>query len=200
MLSSVIPYSSCPQSLNIRVSSSEPALCIRWPKDWSFSFSISPSNEYLGLMSFGIDSFDLLDTQGTQKYHCAYLSSVQFSSVTQSCPTLCNPMDYVISGFLILYHLPELAQTHVHWVSSAIQPWHPLSPHSPSALSLSQHQGLFKWVGFAHQVAKELELQHWSFQWIYFSYIPCVYVDVFLIYTYNINPLLVYVLWIPSYR
>ena len=114
--------------------------------------------------------------------------------------TLCNPMDYVISGFPVLYHLPELAQTHVHWVSSAIQPWHPLSPHSPSALSLSQHQGLFKWVGFAHQVAKELELQHRSFQWIYFSYIPCVYVDVFLIYTYNINPLLVYVLWIPSYR
>ena len=128
----------------IRVLSSEPALCIRWPKDWSFSFSISPSNEYLGLMSFGIDSFDLLDTQGTQKYHCAYLSSVQFSSVTQSCPTLCNPMNRSTPGLPVHYQLPEFTHTHVHRVSDAIQTSHPLSSPSPPALNRPQHQGLFK--------------------------------------------------------
>ena len=77
--SSVVPFSSCPQSLPASVFSNESTLHMRWPKYGSFSFSISPSNEYSGLISFGIDSFDLLDTQGTQKYHCAYLSSVQFS-------------------------------------------------------------------------------------------------------------------------
>ena len=61
---------------------------------------------------------------------------------------------------------PELAQTHVHWVSDALQPSHPLLPPSPPALSLSQHQGLFQWVSFWHQVVKGLEfqLQHLSFQ------------------------------------
>ena len=57
---------------------------------------------------------------------------IQFSSVTQPCPTLCNPMNCSTPGFLVLHHLPELAQTHVHWVSDAIQPSHPLSPTSPS--------------------------------------------------------------------
>ena len=64
---------------------------------------------------------------------------------------------------------PRVAQTHVHWVSDAIQPAHPvLSPSSP-AFSLSQHQGLFKWVSSSHQVAKVLEfqLQHQSFQWVF---------------------------------
>ena len=62
-------------------------------------------------------------------------------SVTQSRPTLCNPMDYSTPGLPVLHHLPELTQTHVHWLGDVIQPSHPLSP--PSALSLSQHQGLF---------------------------------------------------------
>ena len=59
----------------------------------------------------------------------------------------------------VLHYLPEFAQTHVHWVSDAIQPSHPLSPPSPLALNISQHQGLFQWVGFLNQVAKVLELQ-----------------------------------------
>ena len=62
-------------------------------------------------------------------------------------------------GFPILHYLPEFAQTHVHWVSDAIQPSHPLSLPSPPALSLFQHQGLFQWVDSLHQVAKVLELQ-----------------------------------------
>ena len=59
-------------------------------------------------------------------------------SVTQSCLTLCNPMDCSMSGFIHLHHLTELAQTHVHWVCDAIQPSHPLSSVSPPAFNLSQ--------------------------------------------------------------
>ena len=62
-------------------------------------------------------------------------------SVAQSCPTLCNPMDCRVPGFPVLHYLPEFALTHVHWVSDAIQPSHPLSPSSPLAFKLSQHQG-----------------------------------------------------------
>ena len=83
----------------------------------------------------------------------------QFSSVTQSCLTLCNPLDCSAPGFPVFHYLPEFAQTHVHWVSDAIQPSHPLSPPSPPALSLSHHQGLFQWVSSSHEVAKVLEFQ-----------------------------------------
>ena len=95
--------------------------------------------------------------------------SVQFSSVTQSCPTLCDPMNCSTPGLPVQNQLPESTQTHVHWVSDAIQPSHPLSSPSPPALNLSQHQGLFKWVSSSHQVAKVLEfqLQYQSFQWIF---------------------------------
>ena len=62
-------------------------------------------------------------------------------------------------GFPVQYQLPELTQTHVHWVSDAIQPSYPLSSPSPPALNLSQHQGLFKWISSSHQVAKVLEFQ-----------------------------------------
>ena len=80
-------------------------------------------------------------------------------SVTQSCPTLCNPMDCSMPGFPALHNLPEFAQTHVHWASDALQPSHPLPPSSPFAFNLSQQQGLFQWVSSSHQVAKVLELQ-----------------------------------------
>ena len=65
-----------------------------------------------------------------------------FSSVAQSCPTLCDPMDCTTPGFPVHHQLPELTQTHVHRVNDAIQPSHPLSAPSPAAFSLSQHQGL----------------------------------------------------------
>ena len=67
-----------------------------------------------------------------------------YCSIAKLCPTLYKPMDCSTPGFPVLHHLPELAQTHVHRVSDAIQPSHPLSPPSPPALSLSQHQGLFQ--------------------------------------------------------
>ena len=89
-------------------------------------------------------------------------------SVTQSRPTLCYPMDRSTPGFPVLHYLPECAQAHVHWVSDAIQPSHPLSPPSPPALNLSQHQSLLQWISSLHQVAKvlELQLQHQFFPWI----------------------------------
>ena len=69
---------------------------------------------------------------------------VQFSSVAQPCPTLCDPMDRGTPGLPVHHQLPELAQTHVHGVGDAIQPSQPLSSPSPPAPNLSQHQGLFR--------------------------------------------------------
>ena len=83
----------------------------------------------------------------------------QFSSVVQSCPTRCDIMDWSTPGFPVHHHLLELAQAHVYWVGDAIQPSHPLSPPSPPAFNLAQHQGLFQWVSSSHQVAKVLEFQ-----------------------------------------
>ena len=83
--------------------------------------------------------------------------STLFSSVAQSFPTLCDPMDCSMPGFPVHHQLPELTQTHVHRLGDAIQPSHSLLFPSP-AFSLSQHQGLFQWVSFLHQVPK-----HWSF-------------------------------------
>ena len=92
-------------------------------------------------------------------------------SVAKSCPTLWDPMDCSTPGFPVLHLLLELAQTHVHWVSDATEPSHPLSAPSPPTFNLSQHQGLFQCVGPSHQVAKilELQLQHHSFQWIFMT-------------------------------
>ena len=90
-------------------------------------------------------------------------------SVSKSCLTLCNPMDCSMPGFLIHRQLPELAQTHVPWVSDAIQPSCPLLSPFPPTFYISQHQGLFQWVSSSHQVAKvlELQLQYQSFRWIF---------------------------------
>ena len=77
----------------------------------------------------------------------------QFSSVAQLCLTLWDPMACSTPGFPVHHQLLELAQTHVHWVSDAIQPSHPLSSPSPPAFRLSLHQGLFHWVRSSHQVA-----------------------------------------------
>ena len=80
-------------------------------------------------------------------------------SVAKSCPTLCDPIYCSMPDFCVLHYLPEFAQIHVHWVGDAIQPSHPLWFPSPPALTLSQHQGFFQWVGCSHQVASVLELQ-----------------------------------------
>ena len=85
-------------------------------------------------------------------------------SVTQSCPTLCNPMDCSKADLPVHHQLPEFTQTHVHWVGDDMQPSHPLLSPSPPTFNLSQHRGLFQWVSSSHQVAKLLEFQHHSFQ------------------------------------
>ena len=90
--------------------------------------------------------------------------SVQFSSVAQSCPTLCDPVNHSTPGLPVHHYLPEFTQTHVHWVGDAIQPSHPLSSPSPPASNPSQHQSLFQWVNSCMRWPK-----YWSFS---FSIIP----------------------------
>ena len=128
--SSVVPFSSCPQSL--------------------------PASE----------SFPMSKLLHVNLYTKQKQSSVQFSSVTQSWPTLCDPMNCSTPGLPVHHQIPEFAQTHVHRVSDAIQPSHPLSSPSPPAPNPSQYQSLFQWVSSSHEVAKVLEfqLQHHSFQ------------------------------------
>ena len=93
-------------------------------------------------------------THTSQSLSC----SCSFSLVAQLCPTLWDPMECSTLGFPVQHQVPELAQTHVHWVGDAIQRSHPLSSPSSPALNLFQHQGLFQWVGSSHQVPK-----YWSF-------------------------------------
>ena len=90
----------------------------------------------------------------------------QFSSVAQSCPALCEPMNRSTPGLPVYHQLPEFTQTHVHQVGDAIQPSYVLSSPSPPDPNPSQHQGLLQPVNSSHEVAKVLEfqLQHQSFQ------------------------------------
>ena len=99
-----------------------------------------------------------LSHQGSSRY-------IQFSSVAQLCPTLCDPIDCSTPGVPIHHQLPEPTQTHVHHIGDIIQLSHPLSSPSPPTFNLSQHQGLFRWVSSSHQMAKvfEFQLQHQSF-------------------------------------
>ena len=98
---------------------------------------------------------------------CNAGSSIQFSSVAQSCPTFCDPMNPNTPGLPVHHQLPEFIQTHVHRVSDAIQPSHSLLSPSPPDLNPSQNQGLFQGISSSHQVLKllEFQLQHQSFQW-----------------------------------
>ena len=97
--------------------------------------------------------------EGVWKMNLKFSKEVQFSSISQSCPTLCNPMKSSTPGLPVHYKLLEFTQTHVHRVGDAVQPSHPLSYPSPPAPNPSQHQGLFQWVNSSHEVAKGLEFQ-----------------------------------------
>ena len=128
---------------SIRVFSNESAFPIRWPKDWSFSFNISPSREHPQLIYFRMDWLDVLAVQGTLK------SLLQHHSSKASI-LLCSAF------FIVQLSHPYMnTQTHIHQVSDAIQPSHPLSYPSP-VLNPSQQQGLFQWVSSSHEVAKVL--------------------------------------------
>ena len=109
----------------------------------------------IGLEHIGVqESKDTLKDVGKDWRHWL----VQFSSIAQLCPTFCNPMDCSTPGLPVHHQFPEFIQTHVHWVSDAIQSSHPLSTPSSPSFNLSQHQGLFQWVSSLHQVAKVYEL------------------------------------------
>ena len=104
-------------------------------------------------MSYGIcRAQHTLKTQDT--LYCCLVT--QFSSVAQSCPTLCNPTNRSTPGLPVHHQLPEFTQTHVHQVTDAIQPSHLLSSPSPPAPNPSQHQSLSQWVNSLHKVAKVL--------------------------------------------
>ena len=137
------------------------------PNDRSTEEWIGTERQLLNVIV--INLFSLLSESTLLCLPLCYWNWTQFSSVAQSCPTLCYPMDSSTPVFPVLRYLPEFAQTQVHWISDALQPSHPLSSPSPPALNLSQHQGLFKWVSFFHQVAKilQFQLQHQSFQWVF---------------------------------
>ena len=95
---------------SIRVFSNESVLHIRWPKYWSFSFSIIPSKEISGLISFRMDWWVASNNKGIFLIHATYSSCL----VAKSCPTLCDPMDCSLPGLPVHHQLPELTQTHVH--------------------------------------------------------------------------------------
>ena len=118
-----------------------------------------------GVRSLGVNTTFIIQCVSVASLTCSWVFNTwrcllpQFSSVTQSCPTLCDAMDCSMPGFPILHYLPEFAKTHVHGVIDAIQPFHLLSIPSPPAFNLSQHKGLFQWVSSSYHVAKVLMLQ-----------------------------------------
>ena len=146
---------------SIKVFSSESAVHLRWPKYWSFSFSISPSNEYLGWISFRIDWFDLLAVQGLSRvfsntrvwkdqFFRAQLSLLSNSLWPHGLQHARDPCPSPSPG--VCSNPCPMSQWCHPTITSSVYP-------SPLALSLSQHQGLFQWVSSSYQVAKILELQ-----------------------------------------
>ena len=139
-----------PKILLVRVEV-RPRLTRAW-SDWlRYSWHFHPFCVFLSVLSQG----------------CSSSRSPLIGSVTQSCLTLCSPMDCSTPGLPVHHQLPEPTQTHVHSVSDAIQPSHSRSSPFPPVFNFSQHQGLFQWTGSSHQVAKVLEFQlkHQSFHW-----------------------------------
>ena len=115
-----------------------------------------PSAAVMGLHWVAVTWAQSIDMLGNATSSSA---SDQIRSVAQSCPTLCNPMNRSTPGLPVHHQLLEFTETHIHWVSDAIQPSHPLSSPSPPASNPSQHQGLFQWINTSHEVAKVLEFQ-----------------------------------------
>ena len=135
-------------------------LCLFWRNPGSphgYQMVISPSQ---------LQSHPLWEKSSNSRSRAPYPIAC---SIAKLCPTFCDPIDCSTPDFPVFHYLLEIAHIHVHWVSDAIQPSHPLSSLFPPAFNLPQHQGLFQWIGSLHQVAEvlELQLQHLSFQWIF---------------------------------
>ena len=129
-------------SPSIKIFPSELTLYIKWPNYLSFSFSITPSNEYLGLNIWYI-KYLILGKRLMSKKTKIMVSDPIYYSVIQLCLTLCQPMDCSMPGFPDFHHLQELTQIHVYWVSDALQTSHSFSSPSPPSFNLSQSQGLY---------------------------------------------------------
>ena len=159
------PLGSCPC---LTVDSPHKGLCTFTWLTPSFSSLAICSNITTSKQSFPVSH---TTSPSTGNPSTLYFSLVTIFTVQFNCSevSICDPMDCSTPGFPLHHQLPELTQTHVHWVGNAIQPSHPLSSPSPPTFNLSQHQGLFQWVSSSYQVAKVLEfqLQHQSFQWIF---------------------------------
>ena len=137
----------------------------------TFLFGFCSSDHFLSLLCLDLFLYhfasDLLTSCSECLSHFFLFILPQFSSVVQSWLTLCDPMECSTPGLPVHHQLPEFTQTHVHWVSNAIQTSHPLLSPSLPTFSVSQHQNLFKWVSSSHQVVEilEFQLQYQSFQW-----------------------------------
>ena len=134
-------------------------ICIETNENWKHD-NPKPMGFSKSCAKGKVHSNTSLSQETTEKSH-------QFNWVAHSCLTLCNPMNFSMSGLPVHHQLPEFTQTHVHRLGDAIQPSHPLSSSSPPAPNPSQQQGLFQWVSSLHELAKVLafQLQHQSFQW-----------------------------------
>ena len=151
-------------SANFSIPDFSSFMCLKNESDWKLNnriikdgITISDSNSSWFFTTILSNSTYLLQSMSLFWSYNQYL--VQFSSVTQSHPTLCDPMNHSTPGLPVHHQLPEFTQTHVHRVCDAIQPSHPRSSPSPHALNPSQHQSLFQWVNSSHEVAKVLEFQ-----------------------------------------
>ena len=144
----------------------EPTFLCPWSPRFFFSHPLSSWSNICGRIPLVLLLGDRVDFISQNWYCCSTLLLLFSRSVMSDSWHLHGLQHARLSD---LHYLPELSQTHVHWISDAIQPSHPPPPSSPPALNLAQHQSLFPWVTFSHQVAKglELQLQHLSFQWIF---------------------------------
>ena len=131
--------------------------CIYVDASFSIHFTLSSLTVFTSLISISVSPF----IPANRFIFTIYIDSTSdhIRSVSQSCLTLCDPMNRGMPGLHVHHQLPEFTQTHVHRVSDAIQPTHPLSSPSPPAPNPSQHQSLFQWVSSSHEVAKVLEFQ-----------------------------------------
>ena len=148
-------FASGGQSIGVSASTSVlPMNTQNWfPLGWTGWISLQFKGLSRVFSNITVQKHQFFSTQ-LSLYSNSHMHTCQFSSVAQSCPTLCDPMNCSMPGLSVHHQLPESTQTHVHWVGDAIQPSYPLSSPSPPAFNLSQHQGLFQWVSSSHQVAK----------------------------------------------
>ena len=123
---------------------------------WSFPFHQRTDDVYVWYMPIGISRISL---KKNSNFGMIYIKHFQFSSVAQSCLIVCDPMNRSTPGLPVHHQFPDFTQTHIHRVSDAIQPSHPLPSPSPPAVNPSQHQSLFQWVNSLHEVSKVLEFQ-----------------------------------------